>query len=126
LPFIEALLLPWGETGGAVGTLWIVAHNDLRKFELEDVRLMGSLAAFASGAIRLQRTLEQSARLMAASKMASEMAHHINNPLQGALLMVYRLKSCELNNAARDAVETLEIELDRVAKLSAELLNPSK
>jgi hypothetical protein len=36
LPFIEALLLPWGGSEGPVGTLWVVAPSDRRKFELED------------------------------------------------------------------------------------------
>ena len=126
LPFKEALLLPWGVSGGAVGTLWIVAHSDRRKFELEDVRLMSSLAAFASAAIRLHQTLEESARAAAAAKMASEMAHHINNPLQGSLLLVYRLMNSDLAPATRDLVRGLEIELSRIAKLSADFLNPIK
>jgi signal transduction histidine kinase len=126
LPFKEALLLPWGGDGGPVGTLWIVAHTDQRKFELEDVRLMGSLAAFASGAIRLRHSLLESERHAAASRMALEMAHHINNPLQAAVLMVFQLKTSDLGHNSRELVQVLEGELNRVATLSAELLNPIK
>ena len=124
LPFKEALLLPWGGDGGPIGTLWIVAHTDRRKFELEDVRLMGSLAAFASGAVRLRQTFIKSERLAAASKMALEMAHHINNPLQAAVLILFQVKNSELSPKSRELVQALEVELNRVATLSAELLNP--
>jgi signal transduction histidine kinase len=126
LPFKEALLLPWGGDGGPVGTLWIVAHTDQRKFELEDVRLMGSLAAFASGAIRLQKTISDNERQAAASRMALEMAHYINNPLQAAVLMVFQLKTSDLGPNSHKIVQVLEGELNRVAMLSAELLNPTK
>lgn len=46
----EALLIPFHCKGKPVGTIWIVAHDDTRKFDLEDHRVMSSLARFASTA----------------------------------------------------------------------------
>jgi len=123
LPFIEALLLPWRVSGGPVGTLWVVAHSDRRKFELEDVRIMGSLAAFAAGAIRLRQVVMERERIAAASKILAELAHHINNPLQGAMFALFNLdRDRDLSASAREMVSVLQIELGRVAALSGELL----
>jgi GAF domain-containing protein len=43
-PIIEGLILPISYAGQAVGTLWIVSHNEDRKFDREDVRIMSNLA----------------------------------------------------------------------------------
>lgn len=126
-PFVEALLLPWGVQGGPEGTLWVVAHNEQRHFDLQDVRMMGSLAAFAFGAINLQRKMQDAERVSAAISLTSEMAHHVNNPLQAAMLLLFRLKNENvLNDAAMDLLARLEIELERVAKLSAEIINGNR
>lgn len=122
-PFVEALLIPWGVADGPVGTLWVVAHSDSRKFDLQDVRIMGSLAGFACGAIHLQKRLQQVERIDASLRMTASMAHHINNPLQGALFALHRLQNgCGLNKEALEVVSVVETELLRVTQLSSELL----
>jgi PAS domain S-box-containing protein len=57
----EGLLVPFHVGGKAVGTIWAIAHDDSRKFDAEDLRLLESLGRFASGAyqaIELQRARE--------------------------------------------------------------------
>jgi signal transduction histidine kinase len=123
LPFVEALLLPWEVRGDPVGTLWIVAHNEERKFDREDVRVMRCLATFASGAIRLKETMLEAQRALAAVHMVAAMAHHINNPLQGAMFALHHAKSqAGLDPTVREMILLAEHELNRVAALSAELL----
>jgi PAS domain S-box-containing protein len=46
----EALLTPFYINGNAVGTVWIIAHDQSRRFELEDLRLMTDLGTFAASA----------------------------------------------------------------------------
>jgi len=122
-PFVEALLLPWGIQGGPIGTLWIVAHTEHRKFDMKDVRLMSGLSAFARGSILLRDKIREGERAAAASSIIAEMAHHINNPLQAAVLAIYRLKSeAELHPEARDLIVVLETQVNRVAKMSSGLL----
>src|SRR6185436_17628819 len=45
---VEGLLVPFYVNDQAVGTVWIVAHDDDRKFDAEDRRLLESLATFAA------------------------------------------------------------------------------
>lgn len=51
----EELALPFDVEGKAVGTLWIATHDDARRFDAEDVRLMGALADFSAAALRVAR-----------------------------------------------------------------------
>ncbi|HEY7789706.1 MAG TPA: ATP-binding protein [Vicinamibacterales bacterium] len=51
----EGLLLPFYVGGRAVGTIWIISHDDTRRFDAEDLRVMTSLATFASAAYQAQR-----------------------------------------------------------------------
>ena len=47
---VEALLAPFHMLGQAVGTVWVVSHDESRKFDSEDVRVMESLAQVAAAA----------------------------------------------------------------------------
>jgi len=86
--------------------------------------MMSSLAAFAFGAIYLQQRLQDAERVSAAINMTSAMAHHINNPLQAAMLLLFRLKNENtLTGPALDLLARLEIEVDRAAKLSSEIIH---
>ena len=126
LPFVEVLLVPWDVDGAPVGTLWVVAHNDQRKFDREDVRLMGCLTAFASGAIRLKETMREAQRALAAVSMVSAMAHSINNPLQAAIFALHHAKSQQdLSPGVLEMIVLAEKQMHRVAALSAELLQKS-
>jgi PAS domain S-box-containing protein len=51
-PISEVLLVPFYRDGVAVGTIWVVAHTDARKFDAEDKRLLSSLGEFASAAFQ--------------------------------------------------------------------------
>jgi signal transduction histidine kinase len=123
LPFVEALLLPWEVSDGPVGTLWVVAHSDRRKFDREDVRLMNCLTAFASGGINLKRTLQDSERAIASARVVSTVAHHINNPLQGVVLTLFYLKSqSNLSPDLRELISSADALLQRVIGLSDDLI----
>jgi hypothetical protein len=90
----EALLVPWsGEKGG--GILWVLPRADERRLD-EDVRVLTSLAAFARSVIAKDevetcRLVEE--RVGGAAKMANELAHAVNNPLQALTNALYLMGS---------------------------------
>jgi hypothetical protein len=47
-PFVEGLVLPFSVDGRVTGTIWVVTHEEGRRFDREDVRVMSRLAEFAS------------------------------------------------------------------------------
>ncbi len=54
----ECLLVPFHVAGRAVGTIWAIMHNDRRKFDAEDDRVMASLGKFASSAYQALTHIE--------------------------------------------------------------------
>jgi signal transduction histidine kinase len=50
---VEVLLVPIHGEGRPVGTLWIIAHDETRKFDAEDHRIMTNLSRFAATAYHL-------------------------------------------------------------------------
>ena len=50
----ECLLVPFHVAGKAVGTIWAIAHDNTRKFDSEDLRLLENLGRFASAAYQTQ------------------------------------------------------------------------
>jgi PAS domain S-box-containing protein len=57
-PINECLLVPFYVEGRAVGTIWALAHDDRRKFDAEDDRVMASLGKFASSAYQALKHIE--------------------------------------------------------------------
>ena len=58
-PFAEeGLLVPFYVNGKAVGTIWAIHHNDRRKFDAEDLRLLESLGRFASAAYQALTSID--------------------------------------------------------------------
>lgn len=70
----EALLAPFYLAGVAVGTIWAVSHDQQRKFDAEDERLMKSLGQFASSAYQTLESLDALAVQAAESKKAERAA----------------------------------------------------
>jgi tRNA A-37 threonylcarbamoyl transferase component Bud32 len=58
-PAVEALIVPFYLGGKAVGTIWAVMHDDRRKFDAEDERLMTRLSTFASTAYQTLATIDE-------------------------------------------------------------------
>jgi len=54
----EALVTPFYVEGRAVGTVWIIAHDQSRQFDSEDLRVMTNLGKFAAAAYQALRESE--------------------------------------------------------------------
>jgi signal transduction histidine kinase/ActR/RegA family two-component response regulator len=52
-PVVEALLIPFHVGHKPIGTVWVVAHDERRKFDREDERIIKTLAQFASASWQL-------------------------------------------------------------------------
>ncbi len=56
-PLREVLLVPFFRGEQAVGTLWVVSHEEAGFFDAEHARLIGSLSQFAAAAVETLATL---------------------------------------------------------------------
>ncbi|HZZ39870.1 MAG TPA: GAF domain-containing protein [Acidobacteriaceae bacterium] len=87
----DGLLIPWINEFHR-GTIWAIAHHSREAFDLEDYRLLSTLADFASMALRhqqQQQLLREQEKLAAATARSNELAHLINNPLQSLVNTLY-------------------------------------
>lgn len=120
----DGLLLPW-HVDQTRGTIFIMAHGRDEAFDLQDYQTMQTLADFAAMAVRQQRqrsALLSQATAAAASAMANDLAHQINNPLQSLTNLVYIALHGQSGTDARTLAMDMTPDLQRLSKLVKELL----
>jgi PAS domain S-box-containing protein len=59
----EGLLIPFYINGEAVGTIWVVAHDESCRFDAEDLRVMTNLGTFAAAAYQNLLSLNATRRI---------------------------------------------------------------
>jgi PAS domain S-box-containing protein len=79
----EALLIPFYVKEEAIGTIWVVSHDQNRRFDKEDLRLMTNLGTFAAAAY--QTTLSLHATQQIASIVESSDDAIISKDLDGTI-----------------------------------------
>ena len=79
----EALLIPFYVKGEALGTIWVVSHDQNRRFDKEDLRLMTNLGTFAAAAY--QTTLSLNATQQIASIVESSDDAIVSKDLDGII-----------------------------------------
>lgn len=109
----EGLLVPFYVKGRAVGTIWAIAHNDHRKFDREDLRLLESLGQFASAAYQAVESIE-SLKLEVAAREQAELGLR---QLTGNLEAEVRARTEALAKARAELAHA--VRLATVAELSA-------
>jgi signal transduction histidine kinase/ActR/RegA family two-component response regulator len=71
---IEGLVveIPIGSGAGAIGTIWVISHREDHQFDLEDVRVLTSLASFAGATLTVIRARKKAAEQAADAATARE------------------------------------------------------
>ena len=81
-PVVEALLIPFHVEEKPVGTVWVVAHDERRKFDREDERIITTLAQFASAAWQLWKARNNAEVAARTEKQHAAALAAINEVLQ--------------------------------------------
>ena len=87
---VEMLAIPLHVSGKAVGTLWVMAHDERRRFDAEDLRQMESVGQFAAAACAaVRRDSSDDARraalnLMEDAVQAREAVEQVNTALRAS------------------------------------------
>jgi len=62
-PYVEeGLLIPFHIAGEAVGTVWVISHDESHRFDAEDLRVMTNLRSFAAAAYQTWLSLKAEAK----------------------------------------------------------------
>jgi len=102
-PVEECLLVPFYVEGQAVGTIWAITHDDRRKFDNEDLRMLVSLGAFASAAYL---ALKQSHAITEQAQKRQDAAHCLRE--MNEALLVSSIRQHELAEQAQQAEHKLQ------------------
>ena len=77
----ECLLVPFYIEGKAVGTIWAIAHDNRRKFDNEDLRVLTSLGIFASASYQVVEQLRELEEQTDQGQQASQTMREMNEAL---------------------------------------------
>jgi len=99
----EGLSVPFYADGKAVGTMWVMSHDESCRFDAEHLRIMTSLSAFAAAAYWILHSRDAPALLL------REMSHRIKNLLAitGALVTLSARSATTPRNMALAVEERL-------------------
>jgi signal transduction histidine kinase len=146
---VEGLLVPFHVNGQAVGTVWVVAHDETRKFDAEDQRLLESLATFAATAYHVRSSVSALAKVnedlkaenverrraedavREADRRKTEflalLAHELRNPLAPIrnALQLMRLTPQDTTSGPT-AVDMMDRQVAHVVRLVDDLLDVSR
>ncbi|MEY4640043.1 MAG: hypothetical protein RLZZ227_37 [Pseudomonadota bacterium] len=126
----ECLLVPLYVERKSVGTIWLVAHDEARKFDAEDLRLLLSISRFAAPACKAmlfsQRMRDMNEALLLSSLQQHEFAEAEEklNALLRDEIRVREALEVELKQATRDANQASVSKSDFLANISHELRTP--
>jgi PAS domain S-box-containing protein len=125
----EGLLVPFYVNGKAVGTIWAIAHNNRRKFDAEDLRLLESLGRFASTAHQTVASIDVLKFQIAEREKAESALHELTDKLETRVQVrteeleqeiAERVRAEEVARAARARFEgILEIADDAIISVDS-------
>ena len=101
-PAEEGLLVPFYVEGKAVGTIWAVMHDDRRKFDAEDERLLTSLGQFASTAYQALASIDELKFQIGEREKAETAVRELANGLETQV----RVRTQELERSTRELLAT--------------------
>jgi len=117
----EVLLVPFYVEEKAVGTIWVIVHDQSHRFDSEDLRIMTNLGTFAAAAYQTLQHLK-SAKL-ANEHLESEVQRR-SSALQHLSMRLMRLQDEERRKIARNLHDSLGQYLTSI-KLNLESLHSS-
>ncbi len=107
-------------SGGTIETLVGIAV--LNPTAVPEERQLASFFADLTLQKKGEEMLRRTEKLAVAGRLAASIAHEINNPLEAITNLLYLVGTSELEPSAREYLETAQVELDRVAKITVQTL----
>ena len=125
--FVEALLIPFHVHGKPVGTVWVVAHSGDRKFDLEDERIVRSLAQFASAGWQLLKASEAAAESNRnKDEFIAVLSHELRNPLGAIRLNAEALRRAALDPSLRACLERIDRQAAAITRIVEDIGEASR
>jgi signal transduction histidine kinase len=128
---VEGLVLPFSVNGAALGTIWVVSHDEAKKFDREDVRIMAHLADFTAAAYRLHLEVTERKRAEAAlqdldrrkDRFLAVLAHEMRQPITAMLPALALMRSGASKDVGQHARAVIERQVDQLQHLVDDLID---
>lgn len=135
---VECLVIPLFINSSPLGTIWVVTHDEVRKFDAEDLRLMVSLAQFTALALHQMRMHHEAETAAAEERFARQKAeaairlrdefiatvsHELRTPLANMKVAIRMLILTSGGSQYERYLRILETECNREIKLVNNLLD---
>lgn len=107
----------------------VIASVKPRNWRASDIPLLEELAErtwLAVERARTERALLETEKLAAVGRLASSIAHEINNPLEAVTNLLYLVESTNLPDDAARYLQQAQVQLSRVSQITIETLRFSK
>ncbi len=117
----EVLLVPFYVAGKAVGTIWVIVHDQSHRFDTEDLRIMTNLGTFAAAAYQTLQYLKSAE--LANEHLESEVLRR-TGALQQLSAKLMRSQDEERRRIARNLHDSLGQDLTSI-KMNLESLRRS-
>jgi len=140
--------VPFFVEGKAVGTIWAIAHDDRRRFDAEDLRLLEHLSRFASAAYQVVESLSASeqreealrhsnAELELAERalrdadrrkdiFVATVAHELRQPIAAMLPAVALMGESGSEQSGKRAREVIERQITHLGRIVDDLLDVAR
>ena len=103
MPIVEeGLFVPFYVNAKAVGTIWAFAHDNRRKFDAEDLRLLERTSRFASAAYQVVESIQSLKLEVTARENAETAVRELANELETQV----RVRTQELERTTGDLLDT--------------------
>ncbi|NJL35472.1 MAG: HAMP domain-containing histidine kinase [Leptolyngbyaceae cyanobacterium SM1_4_3] len=135
---VEALVIPLLVNDQPLGTIWIVSHDEKRRFNAEDLRVMKSLADFTAAALSQSQARyaaeaaaqrEQLARMeaeqanLAKDEFLAVVSHEMRTPLTNMKMALLMLQTAVRPERRERYMQILQSECEREIGLVNNLLD---
>lgn len=126
---VEGLIVPLYDTGKKpLGTLWVTSHEDGRRFDPTDARIMEQLAVQLVLAIKLRRKASLMARLEETARdnevLVDEVRHRVKNMIQMTSGLLQLQEKGVESSEAKLALQEAQSRLLVLASVYESLLEP--
>jgi signal transduction histidine kinase len=119
----EVLLVPFYAEGKAVGTIWVIVHDQSHRFDSEDLRVMTNLATFASAAYRTLQYLNSAKlaneRLESQVKSRTTALRHLSTHLLRSQDEERRRIARELHDSLGQYLTGIKMDLESLRRSDA-------
>jgi signal transduction histidine kinase len=124
----EVLLVPFYQNDKAIGTIWVIAHREDKRFDAEDARVVTSLSKLASIAVQTLKSLDDArAASSARDRFLAVLSHELRTPLSPVVMAVAAMQqNPDLTPTLREDVEMIRRNLDLQTRLIDDMLDVSR